>query len=86
MSRALFADLHDTTEDAHTVKMTKKKITLFFYISIKLISILKLRCLKKNKHILSLFSSLRIFLIDSISSQINCKEYYHTNKQNAKKH
>ena len=33
--------------------------TLFF-ISMKLISILKLRCLK-NKHILSIFSSLRIF-------------------------
>ena len=44
-----------------------------FFISIKLISILKLRCLE-NKHILSIFSSLRIFLIVSISSQIKCKE------------
>ena len=46
--------------------------TLFF-ISIKLISILRLRCLK-NKHILSIFSSIKIFLIAFISSQIKCKE------------
>ena len=46
---------------------------------IKITTILKLGCLK-NKHILSIFSSLRIFLIASISSQIKCKEYYHTNK------
>ena len=35
---------------------------------------------KKNKHILSIFSSLRIFLIASISSQIKFKEQDHTNK------
>ena len=58
--------------------------TLFF-ISMKLISILKLRCLK-NKHTLSTFSSLGIFSIVSISSEIKCKEQYHTNKQNGKKH
>ena len=49
------------------------RCTFFFYINIKLISILKFRCLK-SRLILSIFSSLRTFLIASISSQIKCKE------------
>ena len=47
--------------------------TLFFCISIKLISILIRRCLKKLAHTKHIFQS-QIFLIASISSQIKCTE------------
>ena len=37
------------------------KYSMHFFISMNLISIFQLRCLKKNKHILSIFSSLNFF-------------------------
>ena len=43
-----------------------------FFISIKLVSILKLRCLK-NKHILRIFFSLRIFRYLFLCSQVKQK-------------
>ena len=49
----------------------------FFLLALKKQALL---FLYKHKHILSIFYSLRFFLIASISFQINCKEQYHTNK------
>ena len=66
-------DIYDLLPEEQKGSRRNSRGTLFFYINIKLISILKLRYLK-NKLILGIFSSLRIFLIASISSQIKCKE------------